>query len=267
MIFLCRCIAILCLLHSFKIVAFADSKTTSGELEKYRSVISESDIQTNKKPPLDNDISNSYDEAESFFQLGLKYQADKDMLNSVKCYETAAKYGHHTAQVVLGVMYHIGNGVPQDYQQAKKWYEKAAEQGFADAQYNLGLLYTNGEGVLQDYQQAKKWYEKAAEQGHAGAQCNLGILYDNGEGVPQDYQQAKKWYEKAAEQGHAGAQNNLGLLYTNGNGIPRDYVTAYSWISIAKANGSEKSKEVLITITDLMTKEQISEAQKQASLM
>jgi TPR repeat protein len=66
-----------------------------------------------------------------------------------------------------------------------------AEQGEADAQFNLGLLYANGEGVPQDYAEARTWYLKAAEQGDAKAQFNLGLLYSHGWGVPQDKAEAR----------------------------------------------------------------------------
>ena len=117
-----------------------------------------------------------------------------------------------------------------------------AEQGDVEAQYLLALKYEHGEGVPQDYVEARKWYLKAAEQGHAEAQYSLGILYSNGHGVPQDYVEARKWYLKAAEQGHAAAQLNLGALYHSGQGVPQDYVTAYAWANIAAAQGNETAK-------------------------
>src|SRR2546425_9859263 len=96
--------------------------------------------------------------------------------------------------------------------------QKGADSGDADAQFNLGELYFKGEGVPQDYAQARQWWEKAAAQGDAKAQNNLGWLYANGMGVPQDYAQARQWYEKAATQGHADAQVNLGEVYGRGEG-------------------------------------------------
>ena len=41
------------------------------------------------------------------------------------------------------------------------------EQGLDKPQYNLGLLYHHGRGVPQDYAEAMRWYRKAAEQGVA----------------------------------------------------------------------------------------------------
>ena len=78
--------------------------------------------------------------------------------------------------------------------------KKAAEQGNAVAQTKLGLMFTMGEGVPEDYTEAASWFRKAAEQGHAFAQYNLGVMYANGDGVPEDDAEAVRWFRKAAEQ-------------------------------------------------------------------
>ena len=63
-------------------------------------------------------------------------------------------------------MYYEGDGVPQNYAEARKWYKKAAEQGNADAQYNLGRMYSGGKGGRLDGQIAKEWYGKACDNGN-----------------------------------------------------------------------------------------------------
>ncbi len=60
----------------------------------------------------------------------------------------------------------------QDFLEIK---EKAA-RGDAQAQYHLGLMYAKGEGVKQDFSQAKLWWEKAAAQGFAPAKETLKII-------------------------------------------------------------------------------------------
>jgi uncharacterized protein len=40
-----------------------------------------------------------------------------------------------------------------------------------NAQYNLGVMYAIGQGVPEDDAEAVKWYRKAAEQGHA--ECSI----------------------------------------------------------------------------------------------
>ncbi|MCR5259241.1 MAG: sel1 repeat family protein [Desulfovibrio sp.] len=114
-----------------------------------------------------------------------------------------------------------------------------AETGNAEAQYSLDMRYDEGEGVPQDYAEARRWLEKAALQGHAKAQCSLGILYYKGQGVRQNYAEAHRWLEKAAAQGLAVAQYNLGAMYLNGDGVRQDKKTAKEWLGKACDNGCQ----------------------------
>jgi len=113
-----------------------------------------------------------------------------------------------TVAVCLATLMGCGNSPEKDASPAAdiETMRKAAEAGDADAQYDLGLMYHDGEGVPEDYVEAVKWFRKAAEQGHAAAQFYLGIAYHGGVGVPKDDAEAVKWLRKAAEQGHARAQ-------------------------------------------------------------
>ena len=109
-----------------------------------------------------------------------------------------AERGDADAQLLLGVLYAEGRGVPQDEAEAARWYRLAAEsdeagavvgslgQGNADAQFSLGVLYAESRGVPQDYVEAVRWFRRAAEQGYARAQAHLGVMYDYGQGVPED---------------------------------------------------------------------------------
>ena len=63
-----------------------------------------------------------------------------------------------------------------DYATAYRLWLPLANQGNASAQFNLGIMYRIGQGVPQDYAEAMKWYRKAAEQGDASAQFNLGVM-------------------------------------------------------------------------------------------
>ena len=101
------------------------------------------------------------------FQKGLAAAQAGDFATALKEWKPLAEAGDAVAQFNLGVMYDIGDGVPQDYAEAVKWYRLAAEQGYVAAQYNLGTMYDNGKGVPQDYAEAVKWYRLAAEQGDA----------------------------------------------------------------------------------------------------
>ncbi len=76
-----------------------------------------------------------------------------------------AEKGEMIAQAAIGVMYHMGQGVPQDYMKAVQWYRRAAEKGNAASQANLGVMYAKGTGVSRDLVQAYVWYDLAATRG------------------------------------------------------------------------------------------------------
>jgi TPR repeat protein len=209
----------------------------------------------------------------------------------------AAAQGNAMAQSNLGYFHFRGNGVPQDYAEARRWFEAAAEQGNADARHNLAGMYASGTGVERDYAEAERLYRLAANQGHAPAQSNLGAFYANGivvsqdsgeaehwwrlaavrgnadaqanlgalycsgVGVKRDYAKAARWLHLAAEQGHPDAQYILGAMYGNGTGVVQDYVHAHMWFNLAAAAGNAESARNREIVTGKMTPEQISEAQ------
>jgi TPR repeat protein len=88
-----------------------------------------------------------------------------------------------------------------NYATALSEWRPLAEKGDAHAQLYLGVLYHQGRGIPQDYAKARKWYEKAAARGYAQAQSNLAALYANGNGVPKNYVRAYMWWSLAA--GHS----------------------------------------------------------------
>lgn len=91
-----------------------------------------------------------------------------------------------------------------------------AKGGDAEAQCNMGAMYALGQGVPQDYEQAMIWFRKAADQGNAVAQCNLGILYANGLGTLQDPTLAMRWFRFAADQGNVEAKRYLDHFLASG---------------------------------------------------
>lgn len=165
----------------------------------------------------------------------------------------------------IALMYYIGMGVPKDYVQAAKWYRLAADQGEASAQLSLGTMYSLGEGVSRDYVESAKWSGLAAGQGKALAQLELGRMYSLGHGVTQEDAQAAKWYRLAADQGNASAQFFLGVSYGLGRGLPQNLVLAHMWLNLAAARGDQLAKKARADTEQLLSPNQIAEAQKLAS--
>ena len=92
----------------------------------------------------------------------------------------------------------------------------------------------------------------------------LGMMYDEGLGVLQDYKEAVKWYTKAAEQGDADAQGSLGSMYSSGHGVLQDNVYAHMWFNIASSNGNENARDSRDLAAEIMTPDQLAEAQRLA---
>ena len=204
------------------------------------------------------------------FGLGFMYEngqgVQQDYSEAKKWHRKAAEQGHAGAQYALGNIIDRRD-VPPDYAEAVKWYRKAAEQGHAGAQYDLGFKYMHGQGVPENEGEGVKWYRKAAEQGHAGAQVFLGMVYYRGQGakgIRQDYVEAAKLFRKAAEQGVPDTQAQLGFMYENGQGVPQDYVMAYMWYNLAALSGFQAVLPALAQMSKKMASADISKAQRLA---
>ena len=83
----------------------------------------------------------------------------------------------------------------------------------------------------------------------------------------QDMSEAVKWYRKAAEQGNGFGQYNLGVCYSSGRGVIKDLVQAHKWFNLASTQGLGLGgiKPRMFVSEQVMTREQIAEAQRRAS--
>lgn len=154
----------------------------------------------------------------------------------------------------------------KNYALAYKEILPLAKGGNTDAEHLLGLMYYMGRGVPQDYKQALTWHRKAATKGKADAQYVVGAMYYTGNAVIQDHKEAVTWFRKAAEQGHADAQQVLGLMYRyHIGGMPQDNVIAYMLWNLAAAGGSANAAEQRAAVARGMTPEQIEEGQALSS--
>ena len=100
------------------------------------------------------------------FNKGLTAAQSGDFATALKEWKPLAEEGNAVAQNNLGLMYHNGWGVPQDYKEAARLYRLAAEQGDADAQGNLGVMYVFGKGVTKDFVYAHMWGNIALMNGN-----------------------------------------------------------------------------------------------------
>lgn len=102
-----------------------------------------------------------------------------------------------------------GTGFPRDMVQAAAWYGKAAEMGDVDAQGTLGVLYSIGQGVPQSYVEAFYWLDLAAavkgprQQQYSANRQMIGthLTVDEVAGIER---RVAKWLATHPHQGHAG---------------------------------------------------------------
>jgi TPR repeat protein len=80
-----------------------------------------------------------------------------DMATAVPAYLAAAAKGDSGAQMTLGGLYQLGQGVPQDYGLARRYLMLAADAGWGEAMNNLGVMVWKGQGAPADRIEGLKW--------------------------------------------------------------------------------------------------------------
>ena len=152
-------------------------------------------------------------------------------------FRMAAEQGLASAQTNLGKCYLAGDGVPEDDKKAFEWFEKAASQGDAEGQFQLGRCYEEGWGTEKIENLAYQYYSKSANQGYANAQIQVGFCHLDGIGVSANDSGAFEWFKKAAEQDNPDGQYFLGVCYSEGTGVTKDSHEAVKWYKKAAEQG------------------------------
>jgi uncharacterized protein len=195
--------------------------------------------------------------ASSALSTGLEASSLGDHERAFTEFRALAKQGNASAQAMLGRMYHNGEGVSVDLDEAVRWIRSAAEEGVPDAQFNLGVMYEDGKGISRDIPDALRWYRLAAQRGFVNAQINLSNCFHNGVGVDKDESLAAWWVSLAADQGDVDAQLNLGTRYMNGIGVGNDAFEALFWFNLAAKAGSVDAIHYQETVTKRLTTDQV----------
>ena len=132
-----------------------------------------------------------------------------------------AEAGDPAAQLSLGTLYDLGQGVTRDPAAAYGWYLRAAASGSPAAEFNVAAMRDSGDGVQRNVADAALWYGRAAAHGNRRAQYNLGQLYAAGDGVPRNPDQAEAWFRAAATDLPAAAERLAALRRAGGEARPR----------------------------------------------
>ena len=163
----------------------------------------------------------------------------------------------------LAVMYLMGKGVPQDYDQAQRWMLEAAVMGHVPASAIRSCLMTGKSGVKlgpaprtfedrpTDTPQLKRdaglfyWQRscdpadtakaigllrQSAAAGLPKAEYMLGIAYGQGRGVGKNLAQSATWFRRAGTQNHNAARLAFCRLHRAGHAPgPGNELRAREW--------------------------------------
>jgi TPR repeat protein len=159
----------------------------------------------------------------------------------------AARRGDIDAVALLGWFYDTGRYVQQDRARAAQLYQRAVEDN-PSVQWRLGVMYDLGQGVPENPQQAVRLFRQAASENDANANASLGVMYANGRGVPTDYQQSMRYYRRAADLGSSAGFHGVGLLYHYGLGVARSPSEAAAWYLAAHAMRDTRARELIVML-------------------
>ena len=161
-------------------------------------------------------------------------------------YLQAIKQNNKHAYNNIGLLYKYGNGVPKDLAKACEYFKTSAKLGKIEAMVNYALCCYEGTGTEKNYTEALNWFHKAADNNHSGACCYIGNCYDSGKGVEQDYKKSCEWYQKGINiNGNSWCYYNLATNYLNGNGVPQNRAKAIELYKASAEKGNESAKEKL----------------------
>jgi len=115
-----------------------------------------------QKDPTDEARDDADNEAMTTDDINAAYHQGKYEI-AAKHIVPLAKSGYHQAEELLGIMYHNGQGVPKDFEQAVFWLSKAAEANRPLAQHHLATMSFLGEGIPPDGVKALMWMHIAIQ--------------------------------------------------------------------------------------------------------
>ena len=150
-------------------------------------------------------------------------------------------------------------GCSKDENELQKVSRKALA-GDNRAQFDLGYMYHKGDQVSRNLQQAIQWYTKSADQGNPQAQRKLAQAYQKGKGREKNLRNAIDWYTKAAKRGYSKAQFDLGELYGADKTVRHNLIISCMWFKISALYGYKPAVTRLEQITKELNSEEYTEA-------
>lgn len=137
----------------------------------------------------------------SMCPLGKLLEERNDVSGAFEVLDRGARGGNFDSQEALSDLI-LKQEIESHYDLALLLTERAAKGGHISAQMRLGLMYHEGQGVERSPEQAAEWLLQAAQRGHPGAQAMIGGFYHLGIGVEVNRLTAMRFLLLSAAQGN-----------------------------------------------------------------
>jgi TPR repeat protein len=158
--------------------------------------------------------------------------------------DSASRRNDIDAVALLGWFYDSGRHVQRDYARAAELYRRAMREN-PSVQWRLGVMHDLGQGVPENPQEAVRLFRQAASENDGNANASLAVMYANGRGVATDHAQAMRHYRRAAELGSSAGFLGVGILYHYGLGVGRSTDEAAAWYLAAHAMRDTRARELI----------------------
>lgn len=131
----------------------------------------------------------------------------------------------------IGLMWLRGEGMKQNFVNAKKWFERGLQYGDAQSQWGLGLMALKGYGQSKNVQRAMEFFKAAADQEFHAAQVALGAMHLD-QGNNDDLRIANHYFESAARFNNIVAQYYLAEMMHHGVGRDKTCNSALNYYKV-----------------------------------
>lgn len=170
----------------------------------------------------------------------------QDVEEADRMLHEAARSGSAGANLTLSRWYREGlDGFEQSDNRALEYMTAAAETGNTYTQWLLAMMILEGVGTEADATEAYRWVERASNEGDTNAMVSRGVMLAIGEGVTENDSEAREWYRRAAESNQTGFDaglKSLGFMLITGEGGPADPLRGFAYILVAAAAGNSEAE-------------------------
>lgn len=134
-------------------------------------------------------------------QLALVYYNQKKYNKAIVLWAELAKYKYAPALKSIAMCYQDGTGLKKNLEQTMRFYEDAARHGDSEAQYDLSQMYRNGIGCTANDSLAQVWMRRALMQKEPRAM----IATAKDHIARNEHSKAREYMQEAASTGYAAA--------------------------------------------------------------